>query len=132
MEKEHDLGAQSATGVDSACSLVPALSASHDVCVDTNGCCRELTRVWSALGITGYNGKSASENVTALRRIADQLLIEATMATNALGCIARAQYQHAEVARLHIAIGLLKEQLIGYHGNQPLSEASGSAQSEAK
>lgn len=47
----------------------------------------------------------------ALVQIAEQLAIEATMATNALGCVARAKYQHAEVARLHKAIGVLKEQL---------------------
>lgn len=56
---------------------------------------------------------AAATETDRLRRIADQLLIEATAATNALACVARAQYQHAEVARLHTAIAILKEELIG-------------------
>lgn len=76
--------------------------------------------------------RDAAKQQRELMAIADQLVIEATMATNALACVARAQYQHAEVARLHIAIGLLKERLIGYHGTQSLSEAGASAQSEAQ
>lgn len=58
-------------------------------------------------------------SIVRLREIADQLVIEATMATNALGCVARAQYQHAEVARLHIAIRLLKDQLTGQQSSSP-------------
>jgi len=36
------------------------------VCADPVPCCRELSRVWTALGITGYTGKSASEEVRSL------------------------------------------------------------------
>jgi len=36
------------------------------ICRNPEDCCRELTRVWEALGITECNGKSASENVAAL------------------------------------------------------------------
>lgn len=35
-------------------------------CSDPRECCRELTRIWTALDATN-NGKSASENVSALR-----------------------------------------------------------------
>lgn len=41
------------------------------VCSDPKQCCQELTRVWKALGITSFTGKSASEHVTALRRELD-------------------------------------------------------------
>lgn len=30
---------------------------------ETLECCKELSRVWNALGVSKYNGKSASENV---------------------------------------------------------------------
>jgi hypothetical protein len=36
-------------------------------CVDPRECCRELSRVWEALGITSYTGKSASAHVRELR-----------------------------------------------------------------
>jgi len=36
------------------------------VCPDPEGCCRELSRVWDALGITSFTGSSASEHVRAL------------------------------------------------------------------
>lgn len=87
--------------------------------------------VYCDCGLT-RDERPRSDQCAALVRIAEQLVIEATAATNALACLARAQYQHAEVARLHTAIGLLKEQLVGYHGNPPVSEASGSTQSEAQ
>lgn len=42
------------------------------ICPHPEQCCLELSRVWRALGIAEYNGKSASENVAALRaRAAD-------------------------------------------------------------
>ena len=34
---------------------------------NTEDCCRELTRVWDALGITYYTGKSASQEVSILK-----------------------------------------------------------------
>lgn len=37
-----------------------------NICPNPADCCRELTRVWSAIGIECYNGKSASENVKEL------------------------------------------------------------------
>lgn len=42
-------------------------------CPNPEDCCRELTRVWDALGIAEYNGKSASENVAALRSEVERL-----------------------------------------------------------
>ena len=39
---------------------------SEHVCPTPEECCRELSRVWQALGGT-YNGQSASERVEALR-----------------------------------------------------------------
>lgn len=71
-----------------------------------------------------------ADEITRLRRITEQALTEATMAANALGCIARAQYHHAEVTRLHIAIGLLRERLAGT-GTQASEGTSGSVPSEA-
>jgi len=44
----------------------PTLGPLPQVCNDTEQCCRELARVWQALGVT-YNGRSASENVGELR-----------------------------------------------------------------
>ena len=41
-------------------------------CANPEDCCRELSRVWIALGVTGPNGKSASENVAALRAQREQ------------------------------------------------------------
>lgn len=43
------------------------------VCPDPSQCCKELSRVWNALG-TDYNGKSASENVAAVMAHRDELL----------------------------------------------------------
>jgi hypothetical protein len=44
------------------------------ICPNPEDCCRELSRVWEALGIDSYTGKSASEHVrrlsTALEDIA--------------------------------------------------------------
>jgi hypothetical protein len=57
----------------------------------------------------------STEVVAELRQIGKQLVTEATSAANALALVARAQYHHAEVARLHIAIGLLKERLDKAH-----------------
>jgi cell division protein FtsB len=37
------------------------------ICPNPEDCCRELTRVWTALNVGGYNGKSASENVAQLQ-----------------------------------------------------------------
>jgi hypothetical protein len=37
------------------------------VCANPEDCCRELTRVWEALGNPVYDGRSASEHVAALR-----------------------------------------------------------------
>lgn len=41
--------------------------AEKSTCPDPRRCCEELTRVWAALGITEYTGKSAREHVSALR-----------------------------------------------------------------
>lgn len=38
----------------------------EQTCMYPEECCRELSRVWTALAIENYNGKSASENVAAL------------------------------------------------------------------
>ena len=38
-----------------------------NICADTTECCKELSRVWQALGITEMNDKSCSENVAALK-----------------------------------------------------------------
>lgn len=49
--------------------LAPVLTETlpRPICAHPENCCRELSRVWAALGVTTYNGKSASENVMALR-----------------------------------------------------------------
>ena len=36
------------------------------VCLNSADCCRELTRVWMALGITAFDGLTASEHVKSL------------------------------------------------------------------
>jgi hypothetical protein len=46
---------------------VPASAGAAPLCADTRECCRELTRVWIALGSPGFNNKSASEQVRDLR-----------------------------------------------------------------
>jgi hypothetical protein len=42
------------------------------VCTNPEECCRELSRVWEALGVE-YNGRSASENIRDLKQQLDVL-----------------------------------------------------------
>ena len=39
----------------------------HKVCADPKQCCRELSRIWDALGITTPQNQPASEMVAALK-----------------------------------------------------------------
>jgi hypothetical protein len=43
-------------------------SAERPICTNPEECCKELSRVWAALGITTYTGKSASEHIASLVR----------------------------------------------------------------
>lgn len=51
------------------------------VCPNPEDCCRELSRVWEALGIKGRNGYSASENVAREKARADRLAAEVEQLT---------------------------------------------------
>lgn len=50
------------------------------ICTRPEECCKELSRVWRALGNPNYNGLSASENVAKLVQRVEQTRRDAAVA----------------------------------------------------
>jgi len=69
------------------------------VCPDPRSCCQELSRVWRALGIADFTGKSASEHVSELKALASSSLGLPVETVERLSEIKKAAIYHAQFGR---------------------------------